>query len=61
MIRPSSLADCNGFRLETWIFDCFEHSSRVVGLEVPRDAECALIKNVLLDLGRLREEVSDMS
>merc|ERR1719408_489900 len=35
----------NGYRLEAWVFDVFEHSQKVVGLQVPRD-ECALVKDI---------------
>jgi len=35
----------NAWRLEMWVFDSFEYSGRVVGLQVPRN-ELALVKNV---------------
>jgi hypothetical protein len=44
-VTPSSTDDPNGDRFEMWVFDAFEHSSKVVGLQVPRD-EYALVKNV---------------
>lgn len=35
----------NAYKLETWVFDAFEHSQKVVGLQVPRE-ELALVKQL---------------
>jgi len=42
-IAVSDNSDCNGYRMEQWIFDSFHYSTHVAGLVVPRD-EYAVIK-----------------
>mmetsp|Transcript_166824 Transcript_166824/g.530363 ORF Transcript_166824/g.530363 Transcript_166824/m.530363 type:complete len:719 (-) Transcript_166824:115-2271(-) len=44
IVKPPR-GDRNGYRMELFVFDSFEHTKSVVGLQVERD-ECGLVKNL---------------